>query len=103
MKITSVNNPKIKEIMKLKKKKYRDQQQRYLVEGEHLVEEALKAGVAETILALSPVEHASVDVIEVSDDIISRLSSVETPQPIIAVCKMQGDNSLMKEGKRYLL
>lgn len=103
MKITSVNNPKIKEIMKLKKKKYRDQQQRYLVEGEHLVEEALKAGVVETILALQDSYAVSVEVIEVSEEIIERLSLVETPQPIIAVCKMQSDNTLMKDGKRYLL
>ena len=103
MKITSVNNPRIKEIMKLKKKKYRDQQQRYLVEGEHLVEEALKAGVAETILTLQDSYDTSAEVIEVSEDIIERLSSVETPQPIIAVCKMQSDATLKKEGSRYLL
>lgn len=103
MKITSVNNPKIKEIMKLKKKKYRDQQQRYLVEGEHLVEEALKAGVVETILTLYPFQQTSVEIIEVSEDIIKRLSLVETPQPIMAVCQMKADSTLLQEGKRYLL
>lgn len=103
MKITSVNNSRIKEIMKLKKKKYRDQQQRYLVEGEHLVEEAWKAGVVETIITSSVVHYESVEVIEVSEEIIARLSLVETPQPIMAVCKMQGDDGLIKDGKRYLL
>ena len=40
--ITSLNNPTIKEISKLKNKKYRDLTNTYLVEGEHLVEEAYK-------------------------------------------------------------
>lgn len=38
--ITSLNNPTIKEISKLKNKKYRDLTNTYLVEGDHLVEEA---------------------------------------------------------------
>ena len=41
MKINSVNNSRVKQWMKLKKKKYRDEYQEYLVEGDHLVEEAL--------------------------------------------------------------
>ena len=40
--ITSLNNPTIKEISKLKNKKYRDLTNTYLVEGDHLVEEAYK-------------------------------------------------------------
>ena len=43
MKINSVNNSRVKQWVKLKKKKYRDEYQEYLVEGDHLVEEALKA------------------------------------------------------------
>ncbi len=103
MKITSTNNTRIKEIMKLKKKKYRDQQKRYLVEGEHLVEEALKAGVVETILGLDVSNYKEVESIEVTMEIIERLSSVETPQPIVAICKMNENNTLNKEGKRYLI
>ena len=40
--ITSVQNETIKEIMKLKQKKYRDETGLFLVEGYHLVEEAKK-------------------------------------------------------------
>ena len=38
--ITLTSNPKIKELCKLKQKKYRDLKRCYLVEGAHLVEEA---------------------------------------------------------------
>jgi hypothetical protein len=40
--IESVNNPKIKEYSKLQNKKYRDESGLFIVEGDHLVEEALK-------------------------------------------------------------
>ena len=39
--IESDKNDWIKQIKKLEKKKYRDLENRYLIEGEHLVEEAL--------------------------------------------------------------
>ena len=40
--ISSVENKKIKEIIKLKNKKYRDEYKMFIVEGEHLVKEAYK-------------------------------------------------------------
>ena len=43
--ITSIQNETIKKIMKLKQKKYRDEEDQFLVEGYHLVEEARKARV----------------------------------------------------------
>ncbi|WP_288290940.1 RNA methyltransferase substrate-binding domain-containing protein, partial [uncultured Lactobacillus sp.] len=42
--ISSVNNATIKKLAKLKQKKYRDEENRYLIEGFHLFEEAVKAG-----------------------------------------------------------
>ena len=41
MHITSINNEYIKEISKLNEKKYRDKSNKYLIEGLHLVTEAL--------------------------------------------------------------
>ena len=41
--ISSVNNATIKKLAKLKQKKYRDEENRYLIEGFHLFEEAVKA------------------------------------------------------------
>lgn len=50
MKITSLQNQKVKYWVSLNNKKVRDQEQCFLVEGDHLVKEALKLGlVMETI------------------------------------------------------
>ena len=40
--ITSLQNTKVKELNKLKEKKYRDDAKLFLVEGDHLVNEAYK-------------------------------------------------------------
>ena len=40
--IESVNNERIKEYAKLNQKKFRDEMKMFIVEGEHLVEEALR-------------------------------------------------------------
>ena len=50
MVITSLNNDKVKELVKLKDKKYRDKKKLYLVEGEHLVLEAYKNNVLKEVL-----------------------------------------------------
>ena len=42
--IESINNETIKNIRKLKDKKYRDEANLYFVEGDHLVLEAYKSG-----------------------------------------------------------
>ena len=41
-KITSLQNKKVKEWCLLHKKKFRDETHTFLIEGEHLIEEALK-------------------------------------------------------------
>ena len=50
MLITSVHNEHIKELVKLKDKKYRDQTGTFLVETKHLVLEAYKAGLIKEII-----------------------------------------------------
>ena len=47
--ITSLENKEIKRITKLKSKKYRDELQEFIVEGEHLVEESYKNKVLKKI------------------------------------------------------
>jgi len=50
MLITSMDNPKIKEYVKLKQKKYRDITGKFIVEGMHLVLEAYKCGYIEEVI-----------------------------------------------------
>lgn len=101
MLITSINNQTIKELDKLKQKKYRDLEQRFLIEGEHLVEEAEKSGVLEKIILLENSEYSSkLEKIYVSKNVMKKLSSLDTPPNIIGVCKMLSKKEL---GKKVLL
>ena len=45
MTITSVNNERIKELVKLKEKKYRDKMGLFFIEGLDIIEEAYKNGL----------------------------------------------------------
>ena len=49
---TSIENEHIKEIKKLNNKKYRDLNGKFIIEGKHLVEEAIKNNLVEEILLL---------------------------------------------------
>lgn len=101
MLITSINNQTIKELDKLKQKKYRDLEQKFLIEGEHLVEEAEKSGVLEKIILLENSEyHSNLEKIYVSKSVMKKLSSLDTPPNIIGVCKMLSRKEL---GKKVLL
>ena len=86
--ITSLENKKIKNLSKLLIKKYRDEEGKFLVEGEHLVEEAYKAGVLlEVIKCDDYVREFDVNTTIVTYDVIKKLSYTQTPQKIIGVCK----------------
>lgn len=100
--ITSVNNKVIKNLVKLKQKKYRDEQGLFLVEGYHLVEEARKANVIQTIVTTldTPFEEETV---QVSMQVMKKLAFTKTPQPVMAVCKKTRKTHVLKDGYRYLL
>ena len=71
--ITSSTNNTIKALMKLKKKKYRDETGYYLIEGEHLVEEALKAKQVVLLISTKAIS-SDLPVLEVSDEIMAKLA-----------------------------
>ncbi|WP_406614034.1 TrmH family RNA methyltransferase [Mycoplasma corogypsi] len=91
--LRSKNNPKIKEFKKLKDKKYRDLTSKFLVEGFHLVNEALKANLVVEILEE---EHWNVyeNATKVDQSIIELLAFTKTPQKVVAVCKKPTNNSV---------
>ena len=86
MLITSVNNEHIKELVKLKDKKYRDQSDTFLVETKHLVLEAYKEGlVKELIFEQNELFPLDVDTLYVSPEVLKKLSSTNTPSKVMAV------------------
>lgn len=88
MHITSLENDRIKRYVRLKEKKYRDQEGVFLIEGFHLVEEAYKAGLVLEIILLEG-ETCSLDAsfIYVTKEIIGKISNMESPSPIFALCR----------------
>ena len=95
MYIESLSNKKIKELNKLKNKKYRDQEGLFLVEGCHLVSEAYNAGVLKEVLALDNNKiDLNVPIIYTTEEVLKYLSDVETPQNIIGVCKKIDNNNI---------
>ncbi|AXI26979.1 RNA methyltransferase [Gemella sp. ND 6198] len=91
--ITSGNNKKIKELQKLKKNRNIKKYNKYLVEGIHLVKEALKANVVEEIIISENFNkkelNYSKEFVVVSDSVIKLLGETVTSQGVIAVCSIE--------------
>ncbi len=85
--IKSRNNKYIVELAKLKEKKQRNKEKLFLIEGEHLIEEAYKAGVLKTVLFIDPKYMLEgVRNIQTTASVIEKLAFTKTPQHIIGVC-----------------
>lgn len=94
MLITSLDNDKVKKYIKLKDKKYRDKTGEFIVEGSHLVLEAYKHGlIKELILEKDEVFPIGFDdIIYLPMEIINKISSVETPQTVMALCSKKEES-----------
>ena len=102
MTITSLDNEKIKGIIKLQQKKYRDLENKYFIEGIHLVEEAYKKGNVEELYVLEN-EEINIDFPKtyISEDVMKKISTTSTPTKVIAVCKKTESKDII--GNRILL
>lgn len=99
--ISSAANPRVKEWAKLLERKYREREGKFLLEGLHLVKEALDAGWPLEIIAfdegsgvLDSFEEYLEDEqrdgpawIPVSPEVIIKCSETGAPQPIFAVAR----------------
>ena len=96
--IKSKENSLIKEVKKLKEKKYRDLNESFLIEGFRFVEEALKSNFEVKYvficerqkekfekLGFEGLIDKSTKSFMVSDSVLNAISSTETPQGIVAV------------------
>ncbi|MEK3838118.1 TrmH family RNA methyltransferase [Paenibacillus sp. FSL R7-0128] len=101
MEIMSPQNTRVKEWAGLQEKKHRDRSGKYIVEGIHLVQEALQAEVDVECLAydldkgmpseLKPLLQAvqGMEVIGVSAAVVAKCSSTGTPQPVFAIVRKE--------------
>lgn len=100
--ITSLTNPYIKNLEKLYDKKVRDSENQYLIEGYHLIKEAINANVLEKVL-ITKIDDEIEDIenILVPYEIIKKLSKTKTPQGILGVCRIKESNEQL--GDKILL
>ena len=89
MKIESLQNERVKNWIKLHQKKYRDETGLFLIEEEHLIFEALKQNIVQTII----ISEDSSDIYKfdntviVSRNVIDKISSNVSKVRYIGVCK----------------
>ena len=101
---TSTNNKYIKYIKKLNQKKYRDEYNEFLIEGEHLIIEAHKKGILkELILEEGSNFKLDIKTSYVSSNVLKYISELDNPSKIIGVCsklkeKEVGNKILILDG-----
>ena len=84
---TSTENSKIKEIKKLNNKKYRDEYNKFIIEGEHLILVAEKSGMLLEVLVLEGEDiDTSVDKNYCSLNVMKYISELENTK-VIGICK----------------
>jgi TrmH family RNA methyltransferase len=94
MVISSLDNDKIKELRKLHNKKYRKEYGKFLVEGDHLVDEAYKSGYLLELIVEEGYDYKiSVPTTIVSSKVIASLSQLDNPSHIIGVCSIKKEKN----------
>ena len=85
--ITSLQNARVKAWQRLHQKKERDRSGLFLAEGDHLVEEAARAGVLRTVITDLDAPYPGVETIGVTEGIMHKLSDSVSAVHRIGVCE----------------
>jgi len=114
--LKSNHNTFIKYVLKLKKRKFREQEGRFLIEGVRFVEEALNSGwpMENIIYSVDLLESErgsrlaaggsgkGIKMVQVEKMLFDELASTETPQGVMALCKMKRWEMDEVSGVRHL-
>ena len=94
--ITSLNNEHIKELNKLKEKKHRDITNTFLIEGEHLVQEALKTNILKELIIIENSKYSidNIPTTYVSKEVMKKLSSMDSYPNVIGVCSKKEEKEI---------
>ena len=116
MELTGLQNPVVKAAAELKQKKYRTQNGLYLAEGLRTAEEAVAYKAVETLFYVATDDDRTMRLLEdaamqniklvcVNENVMKKIADTETPQGIIAVCKMRQPKleNLLTSGKMLLV
>ena len=88
--ITAVNNNLVKETVKLQQRKYRDKENKFLLEGFKSIDEAYRAGIEiENVFVLKGHEtkysFVNEKIILTNEAVLKKISTTETPPEAVAV------------------
>lgn len=86
-KITSLQNKKVKEWCALHQKKQRDLTNQYLVEGKHLLQEAIEAKALECVLYVKENPFPDYPSYEVSQEVLNKVSMRQSDGDVIGICR----------------
>lgn len=102
--ITSKDNEIVKSIKKLKEKKYRDQESKFIVEGIKMIKEAIleNANIDKIVICEECINNGTIDkellyeiakedCIYVTENVFNTLTDVTNPQGILAIIKKQSN------------
>lgn len=107
--ITSVNNDLVKETVKLQQKKYRDKENKFLLEGYKCVEEAFNAGLEiENVFVLKDkAEHYNFlknKLILTTDAVLKKISTTDSAPDVVAIAsKKEYSIKDLKNAKKVVL
>ena len=106
MVITSINNERVKYYTKLRQTKYIKEENLFIVEGEHLVNEALSKNLVKEIILLDGIKKEyNVPVIFVKKSVLNKISLLDSVPDVMAVCyvkeeKIIGDKIILLDNVR---
>ncbi len=94
--INSTDNSRVKLWSKLKQKKYRDEYHLFVVEEKHLIEEAIAAGMLDTLIIRDGCDNPfDREAVYVSEAIMKKLSNNVSLNECIGICRIP-ENSAIK-------
>lgn len=103
MLIQSLDNEKVRQLRKLAQKKHRQEQGLFVVEGPHLFDIAKRSGRIVRVFATSSEYDGDYEFHLLAPSLFAKLSDVESPQGVIAVCRIEegasaADRTLLLDG-----
>lgn len=109
--VSSTANPRVKRAAALHRRRDRDEQGRYLVEGPRYVADLLDAGVLEEIYAVDAAARelregaarAGVELTVVTEEVLRRLADSVTPQGVVAVARRRRHGLADVIGRGFLV
>ena len=104
--ITSLTNPYVKDLVKLKEKKYRSLLNEYIIEGKHLVDDAYEVGLLKEVISTDDSvlnNYQSVSKIKVNEQILNKIADTQNPQNVLGICEIKNIDVDYKNYKHLLI